>query len=224
MLNIRETAEQKVYFTTDPHLGHNPKWPVPLWKARGYTSVTDHDDSIINGINALVRPDDILIVLGDLCLNTTVEQFEAYLARINCQNLWCLWGNHNNPHDKQIYQREIAKINQFCNVTNYTGSNHLEIYPLRYKNMVFMGHYQEIVVNGQYMDLFHYPISVWNEVKHGAWHLCGHSHNGFVPSQAESTSGKILDVSWDGHKKPWSMTELAAVMALKQVVKSDNHH
>lgn len=215
MVNITETSDKRVFFTSDPHLGHNPKWAVPLWQARGYASVKEHDDMWMDITNEVVREDDILFMLGDFCLNTTIDQFNTYLDRIRCRNLWCLFGNHNNPHEKAIYRKAMGN--------KYIGPFPVETYPIQYKNMLYIGHRIEAVINGQFIVMDHYPIYVWNEMAHGAWMLCGHSHNGCPLSRGDTTHGKILDVGWDGHGKPWSMQEIQEVMNKKQILVVDHH-
>ncbi len=213
LVNIRESEKQKVGVISDPHLGHNPKWAIPLWKARGYNSVAEHDDDIINKVNAAYGPNDILLMLGDFCLNATVDSFNAYLDRINCQ-IWALWGNHNNPHEKAIYRKAMG--------ANFVGPCQVETYPFKYKNMTYFGDRLKLIWNGQFCVLDHFPIHVWEEMQHGAWMLCGHSHYGCEYSQAE-TPGKILDVGWDGHKAPWTFAEIKAVMDTKPIVAMDHH-
>lgn len=216
MINIRETETQKIRITSDPHLGHNPKtWTNPIWKARGYGSVKEHDDAIIDNINLMCEPNDILFMLGDLCLNTTMPQLDAYLDRIQCRNVWCLWGNHNNPHEKSVFRKAMGQ--------NYIGPFQVETYPFQYKNMLYIGNRLNAVLNGQYCVLDHFPIYVWEEMQHGAWMLCGHSHYGCDLSKAETLTGKILDVGWDGHKSVWTLEEIRAVMDKKQIVAVDHH-
>ncbi len=214
-INIRESEKQKVGIMSDPHLGHNPKWAVPLWQARGYKSVTEHDDHIIDSVNSAYGPNDILFMLGDFCLNSTVETFNSYLERFKCQ-LWCLWGNHNNPHEKAIYRKAMG--------ATFVGPIQVEQYPFKYKNMVYLGHRVNLILNGQFIVIDHYPIYVWEEMQHGSWMLCGHSHYGCELSRAETQTGKILDVGWDGHKKPWTFDEIKEVMDTKQFVAVDHHH
>jgi len=215
LLNIRESEEQKIYVSSDFHLGHQRDF---VWQARGFTDVQSHDTGVIDSVNALVRPNDILLFLGDFCLNTTLEQFDAYLARFNCQNIWCIWGNHNNPHEKAIFRKAMPTISM--NGRMYD----VETYPFKYKNIVHWGYYAEMVLNGQYVVLMHYPIYIWNEMAHGAWMLCGHSHYGCPLTKADNLYGKILDVGWDGYKKPLSLNEIAAIMNNKQFAAVDNHH
>lgn len=216
-INLRESEDRKIYVVSDTHWHHNPlNWTVPLWKARGYSSVEEHDIDIETQINARVRPNDILIHLGDICLNTTKEQLDGFLDRIQCKNIYALWGNHNNPHEKKIFYagQTGGNVRGFKTVT----------YPFEYKNLVFFPHYVEAVLNGHYTVLCHYPIHIWNEMAHGAWMLCGHSHGGCEFSVPENSEGKILDCGWDLHKKPLSIAEIDAIMATKNFHALDKHH
>src|ERR1035437_7546634 len=150
MINIKETDDQKLYLSADFHLNHNPKWENPIWKMRGFNSAVEMTDGIIKSVNDIVRPNDILVFLGDLCLNTTLPQFEELIARLSCQNIYMLHGNHPNPHYKNIYLPMVKNILG----ENYTPDS--EIYPLRYKNIIYIGHYAEAVLNGQMCILCHY--------------------------------------------------------------------
>lgn len=208
----------KIFFTSDLHLNHlGPKGGTPLWESRGYSSFMDMTDKVISRINETIEEDDVLYHLGDFCLNTTTEEFESLISRMICKNIYMIHGNHNNPHFK-IYK----------NILNITFPNHqsdeFEVYPIRYKNVTFVGHYKEIVINKQLIVLFHYPISSWNHIKHGSWMLCGHSHHSFNLSRPDNTESKILDVGWDGFKKPLSFEEVKLIMDKKNIAKVDHHY
>jgi calcineurin-like phosphoesterase family protein len=224
-VRLKQTDDQKVYFISDLHHLHNPvRWAVPLWKQRGYESVTEMNEDQITTINKIVRPNDILWHLGDITLNCSESQFEEFITRLQCQNIYCLWGNHNSP-TWAIYQRQIQKIKETTKVHELTGSaEDIEIYPLRYRNLVFFGNYQELVVDGQCMVLEHYPVHVWNNMKDGVWHLCGHSHYNLPFSKADNLDAKLLDVGWDGQLKPYSMEDLRAIMDKKKVFDAGDHH
>ncbi len=217
MLHFIETDNSKTYFTSDTHFNHNPKWEIPLWKQRGYNSPEEHTQGIIDKINERVRENDNLIHMGDFCLNTNEDQFEVLISKLNCQNIYMIWGNHPNSHFKRIYKPMVSSILK----ENYT--NNSEIYPLRYKNIIYIGHYAEITVNGQLMVLCHYPISVFNKMRNGVWHLCGHSHYNFDPSTAENLDSKTLDVGWDGFARPLSFPEIYEIMSKKGITTVDHH-
>jgi len=214
-LRIKETEEQKVYVSTDTHLNHDRPF---IWESRGYLSSKDHTDSIITDINSIVRPNDILIHCGDFCLNTTEKQFEELLSRILCQNIYYIWGNHNNPL-WNIYRREVAKLQN----TESLEFGQREVYPFRYRNMVFMGNYIESLINGRCFVFAHYPIYVFNFMKDGAIHCCGHSHYNLPLSQAEDKTSKIIDVGWDGFRQPYSIKEIIAIADTKGTMKVDHH-
>lgn len=211
MLSIRQNENQKIYWMTDPHLGHQRDF---IWKPRGYESYEEHTDDIINVTNQIVRPTDILCILGDFCLNTTLPQFESYLSRFQCQNIWMLWGNHNNPHQKSIYRPLVEKILKPLRLVG-----HYTLYPVQYRNVKYIGDYYEISVDGQMICMFHYPIFSWNEMANGAWMLHGHMHCNGSP-----THGKILDVGWEGQHKPWSFEEIKAIMDIRPIVGDGGHH
>ena len=213
MLNFKE--KNKVYITSDTHFHHNRDF---VWKSRGFSSVIEHDNALISKINERVKCDDILIHLGDFCLNTNASQFEELLTRINCQNIYMLFGNHPNPHYKNVYKPLVKSLLK----SEYTDDS--EMYPLRYRNVVYIGHYAEVVIGGQFIVLSHYPIYVWNEMQHGAWMLCGHSHGGCPFSCPDNINNKILDCGWDLHKTPLSFGELQEIMDKKGFVAMDNHH
>jgi calcineurin-like phosphoesterase family protein len=200
----------KNFITSDLHLGHAKPF---IWEKRGYTSIQDHDDKIIDKINELVGPNDTLFSLGDFCLNTTEPQLESYLSRIACQNIYLIWGNHPNPLHK-IYNRDVSE--EF-------NRNDIEVYPFRYKNIIFMGYHIECIIEGKYVVMNHYPISIWNKCADGSYMLCGHSHYSYPNSQAESTSGLILDCGWDGHKKPLLFSEIVSIMKNKTIMAVDHH-
>ena len=227
VLRFNQTPDRKVYVVSDTHWNHNPKWPVPLWKARGYSSVDESNEHQRTVINSTVRPNDILIHLGDVTLNCNEEQFEKFIASLNCQTIYTLWGNHNSP-SWNIYQREVKQTLQ--TIISAGGielaDNHLEsveIYPFQYKNMVFVGNYLEAIIDGTYFVMAHYPIYVFNHMSKGALHLCGHSHYNLELSQADNPTSKILDVGWDGWAKPLSIDEIKAIMAKKNILAVDHH-
>ena len=217
LLNFRQTDTQKVYFISDPHFNHNPKWNVPLWKNRGFNSAIEMTDGIIDSINATVDTNDILWMLGDFCLNTNESQFEELLSRINCQNIYSLFGNHNSQVER-VYKNAVKEYADKLGIQET-----IEIYPIKYRNLTFYGNYQEITVDGQYMVLCHYPLYVFNYMKDGSIHLTGHSHGNCPLSQPPNTTSKVLDVGWDLFKKPLSFSEVMDIMKTKNTLKVDHH-
>lgn len=210
-LKLTHNEDQKVFWTSDTHFYHNREF---IYEKRGYTSRDEHTDGLINIINQLVRPQDILIHTGDFCLNISMQEFLSVLDRINCENIYYIWGNHNS-RIRQYYEDSITK--QY-------GSNDIEVYPHRVGKINFLGYYKEIIVNGQLIVLSHYPIQIFNQQQKGAWCLGGHSHYTNADTQEKCEYGKILDVGWDGFGQPLSFDDLSQIMSKKSLKKSDAHH
>lgn len=219
-MRIRQTPDRRVYWLSDTHLNHNRDF---VYGARGFKSALEMTDTIIDKINELVRPNDILMHAGDFCLNTEESGLNSLLARIHCQNIYMTWGNHNNPLWK-VYVREVAAKYGVEPIMDGEISGNVEVYPFRHKNIVFLGNYAEITVDGQYFVMCHYPVHVWNYVKDGAKMICGHSHYGLPFSQADNLDAKILDVGWDGYSRPLSTEEVLAIMNKKAVFATGDHH
>jgi len=208
---------QTIFFTSDWHLNHNREF---IFNKRGYVSSEHHTEELIKVINSQATIDDIIYNLGDFCLNTTIDQFHTLISKINCQNIYLLWGNHRAPQYKNIYMPLVKQI------LGAGSAYDSQVYPLRYKNIVFIGHYHEVWLKKHLFVLNHYPIAVWNELKNGAIHLCGHSHGGFELSNKANTYGKILDVGWEDHKKMLTLDEVLSYMESKEIKtkKYDSHH
>lgn len=210
MLKFNTRDEIKNWFSSDWHLGHQREF---VWKDRGHNSVKEHVDSVIDTTNEYVGENDRLYYLGDYCLNTEEDVFQEYIDRIKCKNIYMLWGNHNNPVER-VYKNLIQE--------KY-GDRNLQVYPFKYKNIIFMGHYMEMSINKQIIVLMHYPISIWNYMKDGSYMLCGHSHYSYNPTTKEHTNGKTLDVGWDGHGRPYEFSEIVEIMKYKNLKREDHH-
>lgn len=193
-LKLKHTPESKVFFTSDFHGRHDKEF---VWKSRGFNSQQEHWDFWINKTNELVREQDILFHLGDLLLNATEADFDELNSRLNCKTIYHLWGNHESvPH--RIYRETIKGEYQ---------KKEIEVYPYRIGKFIFVGGYQEIIVNGQYIICQHYPVSEWNNMSHGSFSLFGHSHQ-----LNQFQEGKALNVGFDYWRKPLDFDELKATM------------
>lgn len=203
-LKFKHDQSSKVWFTSDFHGKHNKEF---VWQSRGFNSVNEHWEFWINKVNELVRPTDILFHLGDLLLNATEADFYELAGRINCQNIYHLWGNHESvPH--RIYKNELARQG---------FSQDIEVYPLKVENFTFVGSYAEVIVNGEFIVLSHYPLSSWNHMNKGSLHLFGHEHGSL------KTNNKSFDVGFDNFKKFIDFDEVKKDMNKREYI-SIGHH
>lgn len=220
VLHFKQTEESRVYFSSDFHFFHNPKWTIPLWKSRGFNSAIEMTDNIIKSINDEVRITDKLFFMGDFCLNTSASQFEELLSRINCQNIYCIFGNHNSQI-WDIYNRELKKM--FPTTEHFSDLQdlgELEVYPFRYRNLIYVGNYLEFSVDGHKTVASHYPLSSWNGMSHNGIHIHGHIHS---TTENYNLEGKTIDVGFDYWKRPVSFDEIKKIMD-KIPRKQEGHH
>jgi len=80
----------EIFFTSDTHFGHQPEF---LWKPRGFSSVEEMDEAIIENWNKVVKSTDIVYHLGDTILNDNANGLECF-KRLNGQ-IFLIYGNHD---------------------------------------------------------------------------------------------------------------------------------
>lgn len=194
------TNNRKVWFVSDVHANHDKDF---IWKSRGFTSAQSFTSSSIDRINSLVAPNDVLINLGDWFLNSTEDSVAEYLAQIKCDNVYYIYGNHESILGRDVLPYKVQY--QF----NKPGRRWFRGY-----------NYLEVVVNGQYIVLSHYPLYSWNKMKHGSWCLSGHCHGGVNEFHKDR---KSLDVGWDNFNGPISFEEVKEIMDKKPIF-SEGHH
>ena len=55
-----------IYFTSDFHFCHNRDF---IYERRGFSSIEEHDQTIIDNFNSIITDEDILYILGDVFLD-----------------------------------------------------------------------------------------------------------------------------------------------------------
>lgn len=137
------------FFTADWHLNHaniikycnrpfltneeqdllnlSQKGSIPLKSVKiSQDSVNRMNDSIISATNDVVSENDNLVIIGDFCWTSTPPKILKELVnKINCKNLYLIWGNHDNrqtfkPFFKATHDQYIFHIeNQHVFVNHY---------------------------------------------------------------------------------------------------------
>lgn len=80
-----------IWFTSDFHFGH---FNIIRYCNRPFANAQAMDDAIADGVNACVKPNDVLYFLGDFCLGRA-EQVIAYRKRLACKTIHFIEGNHD---------------------------------------------------------------------------------------------------------------------------------
>lgn len=149
----------KIYLCSDLHFGHSKAF---LYEPRGFSSIQEHDETIIKNICETVDPDDDLWILGDLMLGDNEHGMEC-LRRLP-GHLHIVLGNHDTSVRQELYST----------LPNATLHGWAEV--LRYKKYTFyLSHYHTDVSNlddqpqlrAHTLNLFghtHQKNSFWHDI------------------------------------------------------------
>ncbi len=130
------------YFIADPHFGHDK---VRL--KRGFASVEEMDELLIERWNARIAENDHVFIVGDLMCHNTLPP-EAYLRRLKGRKHLAI-GNHD-----RVWMRSVRLSDWFEEVA-----------------FVLEGERK-----GTSFTCCHYPMMDWYRRRHGAHLIYGHIH------------------------------------------------
>jgi calcineurin-like phosphoesterase family protein len=110
----------KHYFTSDPHFGHEG---VLKFSDRHFSSIEEHDETLLDEINTLVGRDDILWMLGDVSFKPAGK----WRARIKCRKIHFIVGNHDHNKSKTVfssadYVKQIKLDKHLIYVSHYPNA------------------------------------------------------------------------------------------------------
>lgn len=88
-----------IWFVADWHFNHNREF---IYKPRGFSSIEEMNEAIIERHNSVVAPDDDVYVLGDLMLGDNEKGIEC-LRRLHGR-LHITVGNHDTDRRIALYQ------------------------------------------------------------------------------------------------------------------------
>jgi calcineurin-like phosphoesterase family protein len=109
---------ENIWFTSDLHLGHDH-----AVKARGFSSVIEHDWAIITSLNSVVKRRDKIFILGDVVWN--VDSLKLLKEIHGTKEL--IIGNHDNTATKE-YLEHFTKVHGFRKYKHFWLS-HCPIHP-----------------------------------------------------------------------------------------------
>ena len=139
----------KIFLTSDTHFGHDREF---IWKARGFNSVEEMNETIVQKWNDTISVEDDVYILGDVILGDpgNIE----YVKRLNGK-LHIVLGNHDTSKREEMY-RNLPNVVEVAEV----GIR------LKYKKHHFV--------------LTHYPMMTGNlekeSLKQMSLNLYGHTH------------------------------------------------
>lgn len=199
-----------ILFWGCPHIHHDPKWENPLWEMRGFESVEEHDETLIDHWNFRANDSTIGFILGDIMFGKGGQRaFEDILDKLNFSELYICSGNHTAGF-RQSFESIEGNI-------LYLGN----------KKVIFCPNYFEAFINGQSVVMSHYPILSFNGMGGGSWALFSHVHGTLEKSEIgrlyKNSGLKCYEVSVEENPFPVTFAELQRFMVDKNGESVDHH-
>lgn len=125
--------DKTIWITSDSHFCHNKDF---IFKPRGFSTVEEMNEAIIERWNSVVKEGDIVYHLGDVMMGTDLAWGMENLPRLNGEKYLAL-GNHDTDNKISFYKEHcIFKDIQFG-------------YRIKFKKKCFLTtHYPTITANG----------------------------------------------------------------------------
>ena len=202
-----ECQSGKIYFTSDPHYWHAN---VIRYCTRPYANVEEMCEDMIAKWNSIVKPNDIVYVLGDFSL--AFRPVESYSFRFNGTR-FLVPGNHDFCHS--YHKKSRTKENQDKWIQKYKdyGWNILPeqtVADFKGLGIVNMCHHPyagpyELEGGGD-------KYEKWRPVDDGKILLCGHVHEKWRTRRSPKGT-LMINVGVDVHGfKPVSLDEIIAIV------------
>lgn len=162
-----------IYLTSDWHFGHNKDF---LYEPRGFKTIKEHNQKLIENHNSIVNDDDDVYVLGDLMLSDPKEGLKC-ISQLKGK-IHLIRGNHDTDRKMEMYQM-LPNIVEICGWSTM----------LKYKKYSFyLSHWPTMTPNIEkeslkqtVINLFghtHQQTDFYNDIPQ-MYHVGIDSHNGY---------------------------------------------
>jgi calcineurin-like phosphoesterase family protein len=122
----------EIWLTSDTHLAHNKDF---IWKPRGFNSIKEMNETIIERWNSVVGYNDIVYHLGDVMLGNNEEGLKL-LSQLN-GNIILALGNHDTDTRVQLFKT-------IKNIKDVQMGYRIKVG----KKTFILSHYPQLVANG----------------------------------------------------------------------------
>ena len=121
-----------IYFTSDLHLGHDKDY---IYKKRGFNSIKEMNEVIIEKINDEVLFEDEIWILGDLIMGENETNIKLIDKIKGYKHI--IIGNHDTLRRKELYKTlSRTEVHGYADIIKYR------------KRVFYLSHYPVILNNG----------------------------------------------------------------------------
>ena len=133
-----------IYFTSDWHFFHNRAF---IYEPRGFSSVEEMNETIIQNHNKIVKENDIIYCLGDCMLNDNQKGMEC-INRLNGHKV-IIRGNHCTNTRIELYKNlPNTEVKGWADIIKYNGYHfYLSHYPTITSNFDEKRSLKQIILN-----------------------------------------------------------------------------
>lgn len=204
------SKDEDVCFWSDTHFNHAcPHWPIPLWKARGFSSIEEHNRILIQRWNQKSNENTTFFHLGDFLFGMDSKtNFKSFINQLNFKTLYIMPGNHFSGWN-HVFEEQKS------NVWDVNSA----------KRVVFVPNYIEASFNGQMVVMSHYPILSFNGQSKDAICLYGHVHGNLSknPIHKLYSEAKTYEVTVESTSSPVNLKQIRTAFKNRQAVVFDHH-
>ncbi|AXF52508.1 MAG: hypothetical protein [Caudoviricetes sp.] len=168
-----------IWFTSDFHFNHDKEF---IWKERGFSSVGEMNDRIIERYNEVVKDDDEVYILGDVMMGDRYAYIYEVLRELKGKK-YLAYGNHCTNKRLEFFEEH------------------------KFFKDVQMGY--RIKQGKKTLLLTHYPTLVSNSTKDEVYNLHGHTHSTSVLSDIPKCINVSVD-AWNCY--PANIDEILEVI------------
>lgn len=130
-----------IYFTSDLHFGHDRGF---LYSPRGFSSIAEMNEAIINNWNSVINDDDDVYILGDLMLNDNANGLSCLNRLKGIKHI--ILGNHDTDTRVELYKNISSDI-KYADIVKYGKYRfYLSHYPTHTSGLT-NGHVSENLLN-----------------------------------------------------------------------------
>lgn len=111
------------FYSSDFHIRHKN-----MAIHRGFSSLEEMEDKIVENFNSIISRRDVLYHLGDFWWTNDMAAIKQFIKRLNFKKLIFLKGNHDKPLIRYMKQTRDSRLEIYSDLFLRDGDCHFHLY------------------------------------------------------------------------------------------------